>query len=41
MDKEKLLTLLTFYTPEEINKLIEEKSKKPKLIKPFIKVIKR
>ena len=37
--KKNFIELLSKMTPEDINNLIKEKGKKPKLIKPFIKVV--
>lgn len=37
-EKERLLSLLTRISPEEINKIIESNGKEPKLVSPFIKV---
>lgn len=38
MEKESFLKLITNLSPQELNKLIEEKGKKPRLIPLFKKV---
>lgn len=38
MVKEDFLRKLTNITPQQLNKIIEEKGKKPKLINVFVKV---
>ena len=38
-NKDEFIKKLASMTPEDINQLIKEKGKKPKLVKPFIKVI--
>lgn len=38
MEKESFLKLITNLSPQELNKLIEEKGKKPRLIPLFRKV---
>lgn len=38
-NKDEFIKTLASMTPEEINNLIKEKGKKPKLVKPLIKVV--
>lgn len=38
MAKEDFIKKITKVTPQQLNKIIEEKGKKPKLIKLFVKV---